>query len=99
MQESAIPTRTLVLVCGALLVLTALTIGLAQVPLGPWNLILALGIATAKAVLIAAFFMELKLADPLHRVAAGVALVWLAILIFGTLDDVLTRGWLALPGH
>ncbi len=99
MREGIIPTPTLAKVCGTLLVLTAVTIGLAQIPLGPWNLVISLGIAVAKASLIAVFFMELKLAYPLQRVAAGVALLWLAILIFGILDDVLTRGWLPVPGR
>jgi hypothetical protein len=27
-----------------------------------------------------------------------IALLWLAILIVGTMDDVLTRGWIAVPG-
>jgi hypothetical protein len=32
------------------------------------------------------------------RLVAVVALLWLGILIVGTLDDVITRGWLPVPG-
>jgi hypothetical protein len=32
------------------------------------------------------------------RLVAMIALLWLAILIVGTMDDVLTRGWIPVPG-
>jgi cytochrome c oxidase subunit III len=56
----------------------------------------ALGVAAVAAVLIAAFPMRLRLSPPLTRIVGLAALVWLAILLLGTLDDVLTRGWLRL---
>lgn len=74
------------------------TVGLAFVNLGPFNLPVALGIAVIKASLIATMFMELKFAAPTERLVAGAALLWLGILMAGTLDDYLTRGWLSVPG-
>ena len=56
----------------------------------------ALGVAAVAAVLIAVFPMRLRVSSPLTQIVGVAALVWLAILLFGTLDDVLTRGWLAL---
>ena len=92
------PVRTYAIVCGVLLVLTGVTIGLAHVNLGGFNAALALLIAAAKAVLIALFFMHLRGSSPLTRLVGIGALLWLAILIVGTLDDILTRGWLPVPG-
>lgn len=53
-----------------------------------------LGLAAVAAVLLAAFPMRLRLSPPLTQIVALAGLVWLAILLLGTLDDVLTRGWL-----
>jgi cytochrome c oxidase subunit IV len=98
MNDHITPRRTLLIVDMALLVLALLTIAIAQVNLHGWNQVVALGIAVTKATLIALFFMELKFASGLHRLVGLAALMWLLILLLGTLDDVLTRGWLPVPG-
>jgi len=98
MRDHITSRRTLLIVDMALLVLALLTIGIAQVNLHGWNQVVALGIAVCKAILIALFFMELKSASPLHRLVGLAAIMWLLILLLGTLDDVLTRGWLPTPG-
>jgi len=90
--------RTYTVVCGVLLVLTGVTIGLAHVNLGGFNNLLALLIAAAKAMLIGVFFMHLRGSPSVTRLVGIAALLWLAILIVGTLDDILTRGWLPVPG-
>lgn len=99
MDHRTLATRTLLIVGGTLILLTLLTIALSYVNLGPLHVPVALGIAMIKAGFIASVFMELKFAAPVERLVAGAALVWLAILIGGTLDDYLTRGWLATAGH
>ncbi len=71
---------------------------LALLYLVDWHPVLALGLASLIAVLSAWFFMELRLTRGLPRLVAVASLLWLAILITGTLDDVLTRNWLPLPG-
>jgi cytochrome c oxidase subunit 4 len=96
--ERVVPPRTYVITCLALLVLAGATTGIALLDLGPWNAPIALAIATVKATLIAVFFMELKLARSTQRLALALALMWLAILIGGSLDDLLTRGWVPVPG-
>jgi caa(3)-type oxidase subunit IV len=58
----------------------------------------ALAIATVKVLLIALFFMELRLSGPLPRLVGAASVVWLGVLMVGTLDDLLTRGWLPAPG-
>lgn len=88
----------LLLVDAVLVALALLTVGLARVDLHGWNSTVALLIAALKAVLIAFFFMELRSAGPLPRLVGAASLLWLGFLMIGTLDDVLTRGWLPVPG-
>ena len=98
MPDRVLPVRSYVLVCAALLLLTGLTILLAHIDLHGLNAALALAIAAAKAVLIALFFMHLRSSPSTTRIAALAGLFWLAILISGTMDDLITRGWLPTPG-
>ena len=98
MSEDVDSTRTTLLVGGALLLLTVATIALAQVPLHGWNAPIALGIAAAKALLIAGFFMHLRNSSGMTRLVGLAALLWFGLLLVGTLDDVLTRNWLPVPG-
>ena len=86
-------------VFAALAVLLAATVILARIPLaaGWMNVALALAIATAKAVLIALYFMHLRYTVPLVRLIAGVGIVWGVIGATLTMADYLTRGWNELP--
>jgi cytochrome c oxidase subunit 4 len=88
----------LLIVDAVLVVLALLTVGLAHVDLRGWNSAVALGIAGVKALLIALYFMEMRLAGPLPRLVGGASVVWLGFLMVGTLDDLLTRGWLPAAG-
>lgn len=97
-SERTISRVTYLVVCGALLALTLLTTVLGRVPLGAWNLPVALAIAGAKALLVAVYFMHLRVGDSLSRLAFAGGVVWLLILFLGTLDDYLTRAWLPIPG-
>ena len=99
LHEHVTPVRTYVLVCVALLVLTVLTYYASFLDLGPANIVLALFIAVSKAALIALFFMHVRYSSGLTRLTAFAGLLWLGILIVGTLDDFVTRGWVPLSGH
>jgi len=98
MRSEIVSARAYVLTALALLALTALTIGVAFLPLGPWHSLVALGIAATKALIIALVFMHLRSSPPTVRLTAAAGLFWLAIMLAGTLDDVVTRGWLPIPG-
>jgi cytochrome c oxidase subunit IV len=93
-----VPTRTYLAVCAVLLALTATTIGVAHIDLRGWNSAVAMAIAVVKAVLIAVVFMHLRASPPMTRLVGLAALLWLGILIVGTMDDIVTRGWLPIPG-
>jgi cytochrome c oxidase subunit IV len=85
--------KTFVSVWAALLVLTATTVYVATLELGPLNAIVALTIATIKALLVLLFFMELRYSTALTKVAVVAAIFFLFLLAGLTLSDYLTRGW------
>lgn len=94
------PVRTYIIVALGLAVLTAATIGVSFIPLGGrWHTVFALLFATAKALLVAMYFMDVRRSGGLTKVVIIVALFWFGILIVGTLDDYLTRTWLQVAGH
>ena len=79
----------------ALLCLTALTVAAAFRDLGPWNDLIALAIAGAKAAIVVVVFMHARRAERLIWIFAGVGLLWLLLLIGGTVADFDSRH--ALP--
>jgi cytochrome c oxidase subunit IV len=99
MTEEITPVRTYVLVALGLIVLTLGTIAASYLPLGRLHAPIALVFAVAKALLVVLFFMNVRRSGPVTKIVIIVALFWLGILIFGTLDDYLTRSWLSVPGH
>ncbi len=75
----------------ALIVLLAATTASAFQPLGSFNLMISLGIAIAKALIVLLFFMELKKARALVRSFAAAGFFWLLIMIALTSADYLHR--------
>jgi cytochrome c oxidase subunit 4 len=94
MGEHIVPRRVYFAVFIALIVLTATTTAVSFLDLGPWNTVVALGIAFLKATLVVLFFMHVKYSPRLTQVTIAGGLFWLAILILLTLSDFMTRGWL-----
>ncbi|TAK83466.1 MAG: Caa(3)-type oxidase subunit IV [Betaproteobacteria bacterium] len=91
-----------VAVWAALLVLLAATAGSSYIPMGGWNAFANMAISSLKALLVALFFMQLRHEGALVRLAAVVALVWLALLFGLSWTDYSTRGashapWSARP--
>jgi cytochrome c oxidase subunit 4 len=78
----------------ALALLLVLTVAASYVNLGAFNIVVAIGIATAKAVLIVLFFMHVIHSPPLVRLAAVAGFVWLGIMLVLLLADYAARGWL-----
>jgi cytochrome c oxidase subunit IV len=93
MSEHIVPVKVYVTVWASLLVLTALTTGVAYIDLGVFNTVAALAIAVAKMLLVVLFFMHLKYTAGLPRIVMVAALFWLAIMMSLTLGDELTRNW------
>ena len=84
-------SRTYYVVFVALMVLLAVTVGAAELDLGPLNLGVAAAIASVKAVLILLFFMHVWQSRPLIWLIAGAGVAWLGILLALTLSDYFTR--------
>ncbi len=98
MTEEITPARTYVVVGITLLLLTALTLGIHFIDLGPLNLVAALGIAGAKAALITWYFMNARHSSRMTLIIVFAGMLWLGLLMMGASDDYLTRGWIPIPG-
>jgi len=82
----------------ALMVLTAVTVGVAYVDLGVMNTFVALAVAVTKATLVILFFMHVKYSTKLTWLVVASGFFFLAIMIAFTLADFISRGWLGTPG-
>jgi cytochrome c oxidase subunit IV len=83
--------RTGIAVFAALLLLTVVTVLVSYVDLGLWNAVVALLIASMKASLVALFFMHLKGESRLVWGFALAPIVFLALILLGTLTDTMLR--------
>ncbi len=92
MSEHVVALKTNVAVWAVLLALTGITTGIAFVDLGPLNTIVALVIATCKALLVVLIFMHVKYAsDKLVKVVVISAVFFLLLLLGLSLADYSTR--------
>jgi cytochrome c oxidase subunit 4 len=85
------PSIDLVLCWIGLLAFLGLTVTLSYQPLASFNFPIAMTIATIKAGLVAAIFMELRHRSGIIRAFAAAGFFWLAILLWLGLMDFLTR--------
>jgi cytochrome c oxidase subunit 4 len=78
----------------ALLVGTGLTVFAATLDLGRYNAVVALGIASIKATLVALFFMHVwHASEKLTKLVVIAALFFLLLLLGLTMSDYATRLW------
>ena len=81
------------LVFVTLLVFTGITVGAAYVDLGVFNPIVALGIASTKAVIVILFFMHVKYQSHLIKVTVGAGFFTFIVLVTMSLVDYMSRAW------
>jgi len=81
------------LVFATLLVFTGITVGAAFVDLGVLNPIVALGIASFKAVIVILFFMHVKYQSKLVKMTVAAGFFTFLVLISMTLTDYMSRAW------
>ena len=98
MSGHVLPIKSYVLIWALLLLLLGATVALDFVALGPFNIVAAMLIAIIKAALVVLFFMHVRYSSPLIWLAAAGGFYWLGILIFLSMADYATRGWLPVPG-
>jgi cytochrome c oxidase subunit 4 len=91
-----LPLKTYFVVFGALCVLTVVTVLAAKQDFGTMNTVVAVGIATVKALLVVLYFMHLRYAFPLIWILAIAGLIFFIVLVALTMADVDTRPY--VPG-
>jgi len=92
MPARTIPPVVSVLAFVVLVGLTAATVGLSFLRMGPaGHLAVGLAFGAAKAFLVALVFMHLIRSQGRTWLAAGVGLFWLGILLTLTMSDYFTR--------
>lgn len=94
MSEYVTSPKVYITIFLALMVLTAITIFVAFQDLGPFNDIVALGIAITKASLVVLYFMHVRHSTPFTKLTVVSGFLWLVFLIALTLADYFTRGWI-----
>mgnify|MGYP001300009792 CR=1 FL=1 len=90
-RGTATSHRTVLAVFAVLLLLTVVTVLVSYVDLGRGNVVVALLIASVKASLVALFFMHLKGESRLVWGFALVPIVFLVLILLGTLSDTMLR--------
>ncbi len=86
-----LPLKVYLGVGAALIVLTAITVAVSQFNFGPYNLLVAMLVAAAKATLVALFFMHLKYDNKFYMTIFVASVVFLAVFIILTMFDTLRR--------
>lgn len=92
------PAKIYFAICAALLIFTGVTYWIALQDLGRLNIVVALAIATLKAILVVLFFMHARYSPRRTQLVIIAGIFWLAILLALTLTDYLTRSWLPIAG-
>lgn len=97
MTHQIVSVKLYAVIFFALLILTVTTVAISKVDLGEFNLVVAMTIAVAKALLVVMFFMDVRRASSLTKLFVGAGLFWMAILLAFLVSDYLSRGWLPGP--
>ena len=97
MSEHIVQPRTYIIIFVALMVFTAITVAVAFVDLGPLNPVVALVIATFKALLVILWFMHVRYSTRLTWIVVISGFFWLGILLALTMSDYISRPWLGTP--
>ncbi|MEO8271142.1 MAG: cytochrome C oxidase subunit IV family protein [Aureliella sp.] len=85
--------KPLLISFGALMILLAATMAITFAPLAGAHAWIALFIAVTKTWLVVAIFMGLTRSTGAVRMAAGIGVLWLAIIITLVMADYMSRGW------
>jgi cytochrome c oxidase subunit 4 len=91
-HEHILPVSLYVTIWITLMVLTVVTAGVSFINLGPLNTVVALSIASFKAILVVLFFMHVKyMSDRLTKMVVVAVIFWLFLLLGLSLMDYGTR--------
>jgi cytochrome c oxidase subunit 4 len=91
-KDHSIPLKYYLMVTAALIVLTAVTVGVSYINLGGFNVVVALAVASSKSILVAFIFMHLLFDKKINLLIFAAALVFLTVFLVFTLFDTMNRG-------
>ena len=92
MSEHVLPSKLYYGIWILLLILTVVTAGVATIDLGRFNTIVALLIASGKALIVVLFFMHVKYtSEKMTKAVLLAAVFWLLLLLVLSLADYSTR--------
>jgi cytochrome c oxidase subunit IV len=92
-SEHIVSPRVYGMIFGALLILTATTVGASYLELGQFNVVVALAIACIKAVLVILFFMHVKYSSRLTKLTVAAGFFTFFVLITMSMTDYISRAW------
>jgi cytochrome c oxidase subunit 4 len=92
-EHHIVSPKVYVVILFALLVGTAATVWASFIDLGAWSPVVALFIATTKAMLVVLFFMGVKYSTKLTKLAVISGIFLFLGLISMTLADYMSRAW------
>ena len=92
-EHHIVGPKTYIIIFGTLLTFTAITVGAAFINLGILNPIVALAIASIKAVIVILFFMHVKYQSNLIKMTVGAGFFTFLALVTMTLSDYMSRAW------
>lgn len=97
MSEHIVSPKLYLGVFSALMICTFLTVVAAKADLNQYfsglNVIVALTIASLKASLVVLYFMHLRYSPKRTQLVIAASVFWLAIMLFMTMSDYLSRPW------
>jgi cytochrome c oxidase subunit 4 len=92
-EHHVVQPITYVIVFVTLLIGTLLTVVAADFDLGVFNPVIALAIASTKAVVVILFFMHVKFQSRLIKMTVAAGFFTFLVLIIMTLSDYMSRAW------
>jgi cytochrome c oxidase subunit 4 len=90
-SEHIVSPKIYIIIFATLMLGTAITVWAAYQNFGQFNIIIAVGIATVKATLVVLYFMHARYASKRTQLMIVSGMFWLAIMLFMTLSDYVTR--------
>jgi cytochrome c oxidase subunit 4 len=97
-HDHVVSWRVYLAVFLALAVLTVVTVWVTGHDFGPFNLVVALGIAVTKATLVVLYFMHARYSERLTQLVIASSIAFFAILVFLLLTDYVSRPWPLVAG-
>jgi cytochrome c oxidase subunit IV len=90
-SEYIVSPKIYVVIFLSLILGTGITVWAAFQNFGPFNIVIALGIATTKATLVVLYFMHARYSPNRTQLVIVCSIFWLAIMLALTLSDYKTR--------